>query len=47
MFGITGHSGHDLAGRSIDIYESEQNGYPYVIKMEQNKEKNLWKITEF
>lgn len=34
-------------GLSIDIYESEQNGYPYVIKMEQNKEKNLWKITEF
>ena len=34
-------------GLSLDIYESKQDIYPYVIKMMQNKETGVWKIEEF
>ncbi len=36
-----------VAGISLDIYDSSSDEYPYVIKMQQNKETKLWKITEF
>ncbi len=34
-------------GMSLDIYESGQDRYPYVIKMIQNKETGIWKIEKF
>ncbi len=36
-----------VIGLSVDVYESSEDQYPYVLKMELNEENNIWKITEF